>query len=379
MPSFFNKGETTNGHKSAEDLFKENKEPESVTEEGNSEIAAKKDSVSFASVAPPKDTSKAPVDSMALYKELKQKTELAKILMEKARAELKKENYGKSYSLADSAQYLPIKNMSWLPLEFWFWSPDRIRDKTGNSIILQDAWETYLAALAIAVESDLSMQEILMDSAGWFRYGKGTLERQFEFDILRWYFGGVVIDSYIEYTEGQRSFYADAMYPEGPSFFYGYAGHYRGHYPPYRRIIKSVRFSNGILTVNLRADPDDIGDPTKEFKQHPLKFMKKFHDFIYTVWGTRNIWKKRITQKKMRNRYKKVEEIVITLYYPGKQKGTEIPIAKFGLTRSVGESVNLGDTSIKDGTFQDLLKEKGTYWLHPQIPDMGTPISLIKR
>ena len=89
----------------------------------------------------------------------------------------------------------------------------------------------------------------------------------------------------------------------------------------------------------------------------------------------------------MGNRYyKKVEEIVITLsyqdykdFYHGRYRGPEIPIAKFGLTRSVGESVNLLDTSIKDGTFQDLLKEKGTYWLHPQIPDIGTPISLIKR
>ena len=54
-------------------------------------------------------------------------------------------------------------------------------------------------------------------------------------------------------------------------------------------------------------------------------------------------------------------------------------MSMFGLTRSVGESLNVLRKSIKDGTFQDLLKEKGTYWIHPQIPDIGTPISLIKR
>ena len=72
-------------------------------------------------------------------------------------------------------------------------------------------------------------------------------------------------------------------------------------------------------------------------------------------------------------RFRGIKEIELVVYYPGGQSGAENQIARFGIGGKALEDVNWGDIHPRDGTFQDLLKKEGTYWLHPQIPDMGTP------
>lgn len=301
--------------------------------------------VSVESVPNTEAVTKASVDSVALYRELKQRTELAKILIARARAEFKKENYAKCEAMADSARSVIYSKEVQI----------RAIPNTGNPII-QDAWNTADDAGAVWGNSYRARQEIAWDSAGWFRYDKGTFERKVEFDILSWYI------NWMDSPVGDDT----------PTFDYSFLRN-----GSIKRIIKTIKFSSGILTINMRAEPNDIVDVrysqrTTQLK-HPIDFMRDFKGLTHKIFSEPGLLNRR-----MRIRYKEVNEIVFTLYYPGKIRETEIPIAKFGLTRSVGESVRWEDISFKDGTFQDFLKEKGTYWLHHEVPDMGTPISLIR-
>lgn len=73
-----------------------------------------------------------------------------------------------------------------------------------------------------------------------------------------------------------------------------------------------------------------------------------------------------------------IEEVVVTLYFDGKQSGTETVVAQFGLKREKYDRKKWRRLKANDGTIQDYLKVHGIYWLHPKMPDMGTPAHLLK-
>ena len=73
-----------------------------------------------------------------------------------------------------------------------------------------------------------------------------------------------------------------------------------------------------------------------------------------------------------------VEEVVVVLYFPGKESGSEMVVAQFGMERDRYDKKRWRKLKADDGTFQDHLKTHGTYWLHPEMPDMGTPAHLLR-
>ena len=322
----------------------------------------------------------ASINKTTVYEKIKKRTEHAKILLDRAIIEFNDTNYIKSMELADS-----VHGEGLVPYLFILWGsgPDSVFIRFGNTFkssslqtvalnqIVQDSWDIQEEAYSIMIESNYSLLEIFWNNAGWFRYGEGTFERQVEFDILSWYKES---PSGSEWNDRE---YIDRLknhtIREGPNFDYGFL---KGG--SIKRIVKSIEFSAGILLIRMRADPDDLVEVnfsknTIEFK-HPREFLKKFRKFIRSIWNLNGS-----SSWKYQNQNREVNEIIISLYYPGSDQGTENPIAKFGLTRPVGEHVKWNDIKVNDGTFQDFLKENGTYWLHSQIPDMGTPIQHINR
>ena len=144
--------------------------------------------------------------------------------------------------------------------------------------------------------------------------------------------------------------------------------------------IKSLTpISRGYLFTELfgldRADPRDYVDlnyKTKKIEyKHPLKFMNEFRRLVLNMW--------RSSFEYTREKYSRISEIEFSIYYIGSTRGTEQLIAKFGLSRNSVQSTSFAKLRHKDGTFQDYIKQSGTYWLHQAIPDMGTPAHLLSR
>lgn len=139
-------------------------------------------------------------------------------------------------------------------------------------------------------------------------------------------------------------------------------------------LVKSIDFDNGSLSVALRVGSDayrlDIvkGEVVLE---HPIETMRNSMRFF------RQIFRPKGWPDSREREFQKVKKVTMTLYFPGEQHSTEVVLARYGLSRSVFEDVwdrkQWGKMKVKDGTFQDLLKAKGLYYLHRDMPDLGTP------
>lgn len=147
------------------------------------------------------------------------------------------------------------------------------------------------------------------------------------------------------------------------------------------KFVKNIDFENGILTVKLRAESDayDINYRAREIElTHPIKTMRNSRDFFAFVFNPRG-WPKSIGKT-----FQKVKQVNIALYFPG-QHSSEIVAARYGLTRTAFDAIvkqrgsKWAKLKAKDGTFQDFLKVKGTYYLHREMPDLGTPAHVLRR
>ena len=147
------------------------------------------------------------------------------------------------------------------------------------------------------------------------------------------------------------------------------------------KFVKDIDFENGILTVKLRAESDayDINYRAREIKPtHPIKTMRNSRDFFAFVFNPRD-WPKSVGKT-----FQKVKQVNIALYFPG-EHSSEIVAARYGLTRTAFDAIvkqrgsKWGKLKAKDGTFQDFLKVKGTYYLHREMPDLGTPAHVLRR
>ena len=82
--------------------------------------------------------------------------------------------------------------------------------------------------------------------------------------------------------------------------------------------------------------------------------------------------------EELRKDFKKMNEVILALYFPGKGS-SEVVIARYGIKRDkFDRAKNWRRLKAKDGTFQDYLKTHGTYYLHKDMPDKGTPAHILK-
>lgn len=290
-----------------------------------------------ASSLKPKKPEDAVVDSVALYETLDRMVNKAERLIPLAQAALDGNRFHEALSLTDSVETY-LKGIT-----------DNLENKHPKRLRLSD-----LGLLKVRIHSfaSLGIEEAKWDSMGFFRYEKETVERAAEERVIRWVFG-VPKDRDNE-----------------PVVDYSFLKRGRK-----LRIVKSISVEDGRLTINMRPEPDDIVKKDYSAGQisfiHPVDLLKNFRYLCYQLWSTRpSEW--------LVKRFRGIEEIELVVYYPGGQSGTENQIARFGIGRKALEGTSWRDIHPRDGTFQDLLKKKGTYWLHPEVPDMGTPAHLVR-
>ena len=286
-----------------------------------------------------KKKEEAVVDSAALYQTLDRMVHKAERLISLAQAALDDNRLHEAESLTDSIEGY-LKGIT-----------DNPANTHPKNLRLRDL---VFMGVKIGTDAMLRIEEAEWDSMGFFRYEKGTVERAAEVRAIRWVFGAGPVNDWrsepvVEYSflKGGRKF----------------------------RIVKNISVENGRLTINMHTAPYDIvkraySAGSVSFS-HPLKLMRDFRLLCYNLWSTHpSEWSVK--------RFRGIKEIELIVYYPGGQSGTETPIARFGIGRKALEGANWGDIRTKDGTFQDLMKKKGTYWLHSEVPDMGTPAHLVR-
>ena len=284
----------------------------------------------------PKKPEEAVVDSAALYQTLDRMVNKAERLISLAQAALDDNRLHEAESLTDSIEGY-LKGITDNPVNT---HPKNLR--------LRDL---VFMGVKIGTHAMLRIEEAEWDSMGFFRYEKGTVERAAEVRAIRWVFGAGPVNDWrsepvVEYSGGRKL-----------------------------RIVKNISVENGRLTINMHTEQYDIvkraySAGSVSFS-HPLKLMSDFRLLCYNLWSTHpNEWSVK--------RFRGIKEIELVVYYPGRQSDTETPIARFGIGRKALEGANWGDIRTKDGTFQDLMKKKGTYWLHSEVPDMGTPAHLVR-
>ena len=290
-----------------------------------------------ASSSKPKKPEDAVVDSVALYETLDRMVNKAERLIPLAQAALDGNRFHEALSLTDSVETY-LKGIT-----------DNLENEHPKRLRLSDLG---LLKMRIQGFAKLGIEEAKWDSMGFFRYEKGTVERAAEERVIRWAFG-VPKDRDNE-----------------PVVDYSFLKRGRK-----LRVVKNISVEDGRLTINMRPEPDDIVKRDYSAGQisfiHPVGLLKNFRYLCYQLWSTRpSEW--------LVKRFRGIEEIELVVYYPGGQSGTENQIARFGIGRKALEGTSWRDIHPRDGTFQDLLKKKGTYWLHPEVPDMGTPAHLVR-
>ena len=314
-------------------------EPEVVVKEASDAEVVKTDikPVPSKPMVVVKNVDKAVSDSIAMYEGIAKRVAYAKKAISEARVEFDKENYERAKEI--------LKNV---PTIQGVGEVSILLDQDKHPM-LKDAWNTQIRLDGLKGDIQYEEKSIEYVSKHWIRYPKGSVERMFEVIILDWYYSDVRLHN--------ASF--DYSILKGGSK---------------KSIIKNIEFSNGKLSVSMRGDPDDYVDVNYRERTieyiHPIKFMNEFRRLVITMWRARWEYNKK--------RYSKVSEIEFSIYFHG-TRGTETLIAKFGLTRNAVQPVNFTKLRHKDGTFQDFIKRNGTYWLHREIPDMGTPAHLLSR
>ncbi len=145
------------------------------------------------------------------------------------------------------------------------------------------------------------------------------------------------------------------------------------------KLIKNIDFTDGRLTVSLRAGVDsynsNIFGDRKITLTHPVNTMKESHDFIWGLFNEDSSF--HYFPEKFRKDFNKINEVIFALYFPGKGSG-EVVIARYGIKRTKFDRKKWRKLKAKDGTFQDYLKIHGTYYLHKDMPDKGTPAHILK-
>ena len=291
-----------------------------------------------ASSSKPKKPEDAVVDSVALYKTLDRMVNKAERMIPLAQAAYDDNRFHEARSLADSVSNSHLKGIT-----------DNLKNKHPKNLRL---FELKMIAGKIRMFADLGIEEAKWDSMGFFRYEKGTVERAAEERVIRWAFG-------VPKDQDKEPVVDYSFLKRGREL----------------RIVKNIYVEDGRLTINMRPEPDDVVKRDYNAGQvsfiHPVDLLKNFRYLCYQLWSTRpSEW--------LVKRFRGIKEIELVVYYPGGQSGTENQIARFGIGRKALEGISWRDIHPRDGTFQDLLKKKGTYWLHPEIPDMGTPAHLVR-
>ncbi len=292
-----------------------------------------------ASSSKPKKPEDAVVDSVALYKTLDRMVNKAERLIPLAQAAYDDNRFHEARSLADSIYNFRLKGIT-----------DNLKNKHPKKLRLTDL---QLLADKIQIFADFGIEEAKWDSMGFFRYEGGTVERAAEERVIQWAFRAPHL------TRESKPVVDYSFLKRGRKL----------------RVIKNISVENGRLTINMRLEPDGI--VKKDYSAgsvlfiHPVELLKNFRRLCYDLWSAHpNEW--------LVKRFRSIKEIELVVYYPGGQSGTENQIARFGIGRKALEGANWRDIGAKDGTFQDLMKKKGTYWLHPEVPDMGTPAHLVR-
>lgn len=145
------------------------------------------------------------------------------------------------------------------------------------------------------------------------------------------------------------------------------------------KLIKNIDFTGGRLTVSLRAGRDsyniDVFGDGKITLTHPVGTMKKSHSLILNLFNKKRSFY--LFTEDLRKEFTKINEVIFVLYFPSKGSG-EVVLARYGIKRAKFDSRKWVRLKAKDGTFQDYLKTHGTYYLHRDMPDKGTPAHILK-
>ena len=285
----------------SEDKTVETAKETTQVEDAPAQAEVAKTDIKIAEKTPEKIVEKSVTDSTAMYKGIEDRVSYAKQSFIEAKREFDRENYEKAKEILKNTPFIQGEGEILIIPPF-----------EGKNPILKVAWNTQGSLSGLSYDIDVAKREIEYESKHWLKYPKGSFERSIEMLLLNWYFVAINMndDSVFDYTYLK--------------------------YGSKRSIIKKIDFSNGKLSILMRADPDDFVDVnyrTREAKfKHPIKFMGEFRRTVSNMWTSSFDYQ--------RNKYSEIDEIEFSLYYQGATRGTETVIAKFGLSRSAVQSVN---------------------------------------
>ena len=141
------------------------------------------------------------------------------------------------------------------------------------------------------------------------------------------------------------------------------------------RFVKGIEFDGATLTLRIRTRDCyelDYSAGTLSLA-HPIESLDDFRYFSAILFGETRWHRLSTSPFELFKQFDQVKEVFVELYFPGKESGSEKVIAQFGLPRTRFDQDRWSKLTSRDGSFQDHLKTFGTYWLHPEMPDMAAP------
>lgn len=307
-----------------------------------------------------------------MYREFYEQMQDTHSLTVDARRELEAGNYLAALSLARSAHsQTGVGVGKWRVIgllveydKYWVMSNEGKKDRYILSNSIMKAREaTKEEAFRVLFEAQALQLGSVLERARWLHTERGTLERHVELTILAWYED---LPEYMDWDQDYTHRYIDRFNSSYPEFDYGELGGRT------KRIVKDIAFADGTLKISLRADPEEVAKisyskGTVEF-QYPRQTLEHLLRFIRSFWKQRtalvSAWALNPAL------YAGVNEVEFSLEFPN-EDGTEGPILTCGLARSVAAGIqDWGKVKVKSGTFQTLMRERGSYWIHPQLPDL---------
>ncbi len=166
--------------------------------------------------------------------------------------------------------------------------------------------------------------------------------------------------------------------------------------PPRVRFLKGLEIVEERITLRIRTqDCYEVDRGNRSISlAHPRRSLGKYKLFLEYVFGETGLGKSvpycyegalpielpvgGFSDLGGCKQFVEIREVVVVLYFPGRESGTEIVVAQFGIERDRYDRKRWRRLKADDGTFQDHLKAHGTYWLHGEMPDMGTPAHLLR-
>ena len=215
----------------------------------------------------------------------------------------------------------------------------------------KEAWDLVIQCYVIRRIVNHKQEELRREEKGQFTTKKGTLARSVEYALA---------EEFIPYNSDGRIMTVLSRI-DG------------------KRIVKDIGFNEGSLTVALRVGSDaykvDYTEGTVTL-MHPVKTVENLSSFI------RHVYRPRRWPELRAREFQRVKNITAVLYFPGEQLSVEIVFARLGLSRvafnKAAERKLWRKVKAEDGTFQDLLKTEGLYYLYRDVPDLGTPLQVLK-